>query len=110
VNGWQQQEVQNGTHFRDFNEWTEAANDEAAGHHATDAYICECGDASCTDPINLTRQEYESVRSEATHFAIATNHENPELDRVLAEHSRYTVVEKWLGEAARIAYASNPRR
>ena len=110
MDSWQKQEVQNEADFRDLNEWTKAANDEATKHHATDTYICEYGDASCSDPINLTRPEYELVQTEATHFAIATNHENPELDRVLAEHSRYTVVEKWLGEAARIAYTTNPRR
>jgi hypothetical protein len=110
VISWQMQEVENEAHFRHMNEWIATANDESALHHVTDAYICECGDAACTDPISLTRAEYEAVRSDATRFAIARNHENPEIDRVVAEHERYTVVEKWLGPALRIVHETNPRR
>ena len=51
MNTWQKQEVRNEANFRDLNEWIEAANDEAAGHHAMDAYICECGDVSCTGSL-----------------------------------------------------------
>lgn len=110
MNDWQKREVENETHFRDLNEWTEAANDELALRQPVSDYICECGDRSCTDPIALTRLEYELVRSEGTHFAVATNHENPEIDLVVAEHGRFTVVEKWSLEAVEIAYATNPRR
>jgi hypothetical protein len=76
---------------------------------STDVYVCECGDAACRDPISLSRLEYEAVRAEATWFAIAVNHENPELDRVVTENERFTVVEKWLREAAGIARRTNPR-
>jgi hypothetical protein len=61
-------------------------------------------------PISLTRAEYEIVRGDPTHFALATNHENPELDLVVVQYERYTVVQKWLKEAAMIAYATDPRR
>lgn len=110
MNDWQKLEVENEANFRDLNEWTEADNDEVGDHNAMDAYICECGDASCAAPIQLTRAEYEFVRAEGSYFAIATNHENPEFDRVVEERERYTIVAKWFGEPARIAYASDPRR
>jgi hypothetical protein len=109
MDDWQKREVENEAHFRGINEWIEVSNDDFGEHHITDEYVCECGDRSCRDPITLTRDEYELVRSEPTRFAIATNHENPELDRVIIEHDRYTVVEKWFGEAARIAQETNPR-
>src|SRR5438132_12335984 len=110
VDSWQRVGVENEAHVRDRNEWTRAAHDEAGIEHVWEIYLCECGDAGCSDPITLTRAEYELVRAESTHFALATNHENPELDLVDAEHERYTVVEKWFREAASITYATDPRR
>jgi hypothetical protein len=110
MDSWQRVEVENEARFRELNEWTRAAHDDEGVEHVWEVYLCECGDASCSDPITLTRPEYELVRADATHFALATNHENPELDLVVSEHGRYTVVEKWLREAASIAYATDPRR
>jgi hypothetical protein len=110
VDSWQMQEVKNEAHFRQMNERIAFTNDESPVRQLTEVYICECGDAACSDPISLTRVEYEAVRSEATQFAIATDHENPEIDRIVAEHERYTVVEKWLGPALRIVHETDPRR
>ena len=110
MNDWMLLEVENEAHFRDMNEWTEAANDDIGAHNTMDAYICECGDAACATPIQLTRAEYEFVRTDGTFFAIAPDHENPDVDRIVQEWDRYTIVAKWFGEAARIVYATNPRR
>ncbi|HEY7282668.1 MAG TPA: hypothetical protein VID47_13860 [Actinomycetota bacterium] len=108
---WRIQEATNQTIFREMNEWTSEDDDgPEADAHGWDVYLCECGDGTCTDPIMLTRIEYEAVRSEPTRFAIALNHENPELDSVLVEFERYTVVDKSFGLAARLARASDPRR
>jgi len=74
------------------------------------AYLCECGDARCSDPIRLTRSEYEGIRSEPTRFALALNHENPEIDSVITENERFATIEKSFGMASRIARASDPRR
>jgi hypothetical protein len=34
-------------------------------------YLCECSDRTCAEPINLTRPEYESIRSVSVRSAIA---------------------------------------
>ena len=102
-------EARHQTRTRAFNEWIEGANDSMGLHAGTDPFRCECGDGSCANPIALTRAEYESVRSYPTHFAIAHNHENPESDQVVAEHERYTVVEKLVGQTARQAHRSYKR-
>ena len=109
INDWQREEVRNETRSRDVNESIQAATDIVGAESATDTYVCECGDAACRDPISLSRVEYEAVRAQATWFAIASNHENPELDRVVREYDRFTVVEKWLREAASIARGTDPR-
>jgi len=108
---WREQEATNQTIFREMNEWTEEDGDARLGlARPMDTYLCECSDRRCSEPIRLTRVEYESVRTEATRFAIATNHENPEIDRIVEEFARYTTVDKFYAPAARIARATDPRR
>jgi hypothetical protein len=108
---WRAQEAINQTIFREMNEWTEDDTDAREGHERTmDTYLCECGDAGCSAPISLTRSEYEGIRSVPTRFALALNHENPEIDSVIAENDRFATIEKSFGRASRIARASDPRR
>ena len=108
---WRAQEAINQTIFREMNEWTEDDVDGRGRHERTmDTYLCECGDERCSDPISLTRLEYEEIRSEPTRFALALNHENPEIDTVITENERFTTIEKSFGRASRIARASDPRR
>ena len=108
---WREQEAVNETVFREMNEWTEEANDQRVRlDHRVDIYLCECSDRRCTEPIGLTRREYEAVRSVPVRFAIALNHENPEIDRVLFENPRFATVEKFYGAGAKIARSTDPRR
>ena len=58
----------------------------------------------------LTRGEYEAIRSQPLRFAIAVDHENPEIDRVVTENERYATVEKFYGAPMQIARATDPRR
>jgi hypothetical protein len=108
---WREQEATNETVFREMNEWTKDAFDAGGGAvPPMEAYLCECSDRTCTEPISLSREEYESVRSVAERFAIALNHENPEIDAVISENMRFTTVEKFYPPAAAIARATDPRR
>src|SRR5512132_2759382 len=107
---WREREATNETVFREMNEWTEVADDGPSSDERIDIYLCECSDRRCTDPIGMTRAEYEAVRAVPVRFAIALDHENPEIDRVLTENLRFATVEKFYGAAARIARASDPRR
>jgi hypothetical protein len=106
---WRQQEARNEVRFRDQNEWIDGAS-RSFGVGELTAFVCECGDGDCTSPIELTKPEYESVRSESTHFAIALDHENPEMESVVVESARYAVVQKIDGFAVRLARQSDPRR
>jgi hypothetical protein len=105
---WREREVRNETRARDLNESIEDA-DESSASKAT-AFVCECSDGECTAPVRLTRPQYEDVRAHATRFAIATDHESPDLDVIVAEHTGYTVIRKLGGLPARMAIASDPRR
>jgi hypothetical protein len=105
---WREREVGNETRARDINE-IEDANHEHPGGSATNRYVCECSDAACMATISLTQDEYEQVRAHGVRFIIALDHENPELDLLVAEHEGYAVVRKLPGFPARLAMASDPR-
>jgi hypothetical protein len=107
---WLMEEATNQTVFREMNEWTRDDADRHEDDQGKNIFLCECGDGTCTAPIRLTAGEYEAVRSEPTRFALAVDHENPELDSVFAEYAEFTVIDKTFGPAARLARASNPRR
>ena len=89
MSDWRGKEAINETIFREMNEWT---------------------DRGCTEPIRLTRLEYESIRAEPLRFAVALNHESPEIDRIVEENERFATVDKFHGGPRRIARETNPRR
>ncbi len=49
------------------------------------------------------------MRAVPVRFALALDHENPEIDRVLFENRRFATGE-FFGAGARIARSSDPRR
>ncbi len=53
--------------------------------------------AVCAAVVSLTRAEYEAVRADGLRFFIAEHHENPELDLLVVEHERYSIVAKLPG-------------
>jgi hypothetical protein len=71
-------------------------------------FLCECGQATCAEPVRMTRAEYEGVRSDPVRFAVLRGHENPEVGRVLERNDRFLVVEK-VSDQQEIARARDPR-
>jgi hypothetical protein len=104
----QQRVARNEALFRQVNERIEDVNEALNADEPSD-FLCECGDENCTTPVSLTLAEYERVRSDPTHFAIARGHEVIDVERVIHETDRYAVVEKFSGEAQRIAVETDPR-
>jgi hypothetical protein len=105
---WREQEVENETRSREINEWIDESNESSADRSSP--FVCECSDGACTSTIDLTQVEYEEVRAHATHFAIAMNHESPDLDVMVSERIGFAIVRKLPGFPARLARASDPRR
>ncbi len=104
----QQRVAKNEALFRQVNERIEEVNEELDESAESD-FLCECGDDDCTTPIRLTPAEYEEVRSNPTHFAIARGHEVIDVEQVISETDRFAVVEKFTGEAERVAVETDPR-
>jgi hypothetical protein len=109
MTGWHKREVTNETDSREINEITNN-NLDHLDQHATINFVCECSDVRCKTAVSMTPAEYESVRADGASFALARNHENPEIDMLISEGPRFTVIQKLPGPAARQAIASDPRR
>lgn len=71
-------------------------------------FRCECGDGLCRRLIALTPSEYALVRADATHFAVALDHENPESEQVIAQNERFAVVTTVGGAETKLARRSDP--
>jgi hypothetical protein len=61
-------------------------------------FLCECGGDSthmaCDERIQMTLEEYESVRSQDDRFAICAGHETQMLESVVLRTDRFFVVDK----------------
>lgn len=109
MDDWRARQVRTEMDSRDRNEWIEGANDRYGTIVELVQFACECSATGCESVIRLTRAEYEGVRRNGSHFVVARDHENPEIDTLLAESARYSTVSK-LGEGARMASEGDPRR
>ena len=92
--------------FRKVNEGMEAGQEPSG----LLSFVCECGRLPCNQLIQLTRAEYESVRSNPRTFAIVDGHEILEAEAVVERHDRYLVVEKCGDPEAEIVEDTDPRR
>ncbi len=72
-------------------------------------FICECARGDCTLRLELTIDEYESVRAAPTHFVVTPAHHQPDLETVVRRTPSYWVVEK-VGAGATMAATLDPRR
>jgi hypothetical protein len=94
--------------FRRVNEQIEQINEAFGSVAGTMTLVCECGDTSCIEQIELTPEEYERLRSDATWFAIRPGHEIPDVEDVIERGDRYWVVEKHEGDPSDVAREISP--
>ena len=87
--------------FREVNQRIEKIADEFdVPGEAT--FVCECGDAGCTERVNMTLGEDQQVRADGARFAVLPGHDDPSVERVVERNQRFAVVEK-VGVAADVA-------
>jgi hypothetical protein len=92
--------------FRAGNERIDAMLGDRQG---TTAYMCECGDPTCFQQVDLTNEEYEGVRAHPARFFVARGHEDLTAGEVVVEEaSGFTIVEKH-GAEGEIVARSDPR-
>lgn len=94
--------------FRNVNEQIEALSQTVEREDLVMEYLCECDRPDCDEKVKATRAEYETVRSEPTHFIVSVGHQDASVERVFAANDRFLIVEKQ-GAAARDARETDPR-
>jgi hypothetical protein len=72
-------------------------------------FVCECGDPTCTEHVEVPLTEYEHVRRHATRFVVRPGHVKGPVEQIVERNRRYTVVEKVDRVVASIARRLNPR-
>jgi len=93
--------------FRDVNERI-AENAQRFAAEETQ-FVCECGDAGCSERVEATLDEYEEVRSDGATFLLARGHEDDEIEEVVADRGRFEVVEKVQRAARETVRRLDPR-
>lgn len=95
--------------LRDVNDRIEEVSQESGESNGVFDFLCECGRESCTEVVRLTIAEYERVRDDEAHFLIFPSHETDDIEDVVVQDERYSVVRKHPDEAA-VAQETDPRR
>jgi hypothetical protein len=95
--------------FRAINEKIEDVSHDFGLATQSMAIICECGDISCTQQIEIELQAYEDVRSDPTWFVVVPGHEVADVEDVVAHHPGFDVVCKHKGAGEAVAIATDPR-
>jgi hypothetical protein len=105
------QVAENESRFRAVNERlqdAEDAEDAPGGENELLGFVCECGDADCTDRIELTRSEYARTRADGATFALVPGHEKSDFEEVVMRTDRFVLVRKF-GIAGAVAEDRDPR-
>jgi hypothetical protein len=109
VTDWHDVAARHRTLVRDANERIRATTNTANQPDRTHRFNCECDDPACGGIVSLTKREYESVRASPTRFLIVADHEDPQVEHLVAENARFAIVETLPGTSSRIALRSDPR-
>jgi hypothetical protein len=95
--------------FREVNEQISSLADELSTGDGEITVICECGNADCTERLELRLSDYERVRDNSCRYVIAKGHVFPDVEQVVEEADGYDVVEKQEGTAAEVSEETDPR-
>jgi hypothetical protein len=80
--------------FREVNERLKVLNRRLERLEPMGSFLCECGDVTCTEPIELSVAEYAELRDYPLRFAVAPGHVFPAYEDVVFANERFTIVEK----------------
>lgn len=93
--------------FRNVNEEIKEASDRFAAD--VGEFVCECGDPTCTQHVEVPLEEYEDVRQDPTRFLVLPGHVKGPVERVVERNRRYSVIQKVDRAVAAIVRRLNPR-
>jgi hypothetical protein len=95
VDDWRRERIaKNESQFREINERLTAGLRQIPHNPELLEFICECGNPTCEQHVQLSLAEYERVRSDSRRFAVVPGHVIPQAERVVWKDDRFEVVEK----------------
>ena len=101
--------ARNETLFRQVNERVREVSEAFAALDPSEIdFVCECGNEHCTEPVSLSLEEYERVRSMPTHFVVVPEHVMPKVEVVVRRGEGHVVVDKLPGHSD-VAVETDPR-
>jgi hypothetical protein len=104
--------VKNEALFREVNERIEeletGLTDYAPDGSLLVGFVCECPSEDCGETVEVTRAQYEAVRTNPSRFIVLPGHENPDIESIVERHQHFVVAEK-RGDAADFAAEQDPR-
>jgi hypothetical protein len=71
--------------------------------------VCECGYEKCVDFIEVAMDEYQRIRSDPRQFGVVKEHVIQDVEEIVLDADRFTIVAKREGIAAEVAIRANPR-
>jgi hypothetical protein len=73
-----------------------AINEEIARNdgHGTTLFLCECGNSSCAERLELTAVALQHLHAENGLFVVLPGHEIPDVETVVDRHNGYLVVRR----------------
>jgi hypothetical protein len=95
--------------FREVNERIERVSEVLQVEPESLRILCECGDSSCAELLEVSLPDYERVRANPTLFFVHPGHEQTDVEEIVEEHEAYNVVRKNDGPAAARARELDPR-
>jgi hypothetical protein len=95
--------------FRQVNERIEDLNAAFATISQTFAVVCECGELSCTDQLELPPGVYERTRQSPVRFVVKPGHQAPDIEHVVEAEDDYLVIEKDQPVVKQVAEKTDPR-
>ena len=95
--------------YRTVNENIEGLNAAFGTLTETMAVVCECGEVTCAEQIELDVPTYERVRADPTLFVTLPGHEIPDVESVVERTDGFQMVRKDPGAPARLATEHDPR-
>lgn len=108
MDGRDERFVRNETLFRQVNERLSEISEGFSVTESAD-FVCECGSASCAEPIRMTLAEYEAIRAEPELFFVLPGHEIGDVESIVDNRDGYDVVQKDPGGPAEVARETDPR-
>jgi hypothetical protein len=93
--------------FRDVNERIAEASERFESEDAQ--FVCECGEPTCAERLEVPLEDYEQVRDDPTTFVLNPEHVKSDVEKVVREERGYAVVRKIHGGMQRIVRALDPR-